>query len=176
MPPCPLHADDNIYTASMGIHFLTKQVAITAFLKKDSIPYHICQGHRSNTLITILFLYIPTLFNRVLTYLALYVADWVRSLCAGTCSLASMTQPTWLSTGGLLLCLVFLFRGVCTKSKWIFKSDIISYRLSWIIIVFFYYTSYIKNEIQDLLSDLICNARCCHSHQIKLPSTTEVTS
>ena len=37
-------------------------------------------------------------------------ADTVRS--RGTCSLASITQPMWLSTGGLLLCLVFLFLGV----------------------------------------------------------------
>lgn len=31
----------------------------------------------------------------------------------GLCSRESITQPTWLSKGGLELCLVFLFRGIC---------------------------------------------------------------
>lgn len=43
----------------------------------------------------------------------------------GWCSLASITQPTWLSMGGLLLCLVFFFLGVWQKQtnpQWIWLS------------------------------------------------------
>lgn len=35
----------------------------------------------------------------------------------GRCSRESITQPTWLSRGGLELCRVFRFRGIC-KGEW----------------------------------------------------------